>query len=56
MSKDTDTEKVLRETASGPKKVSGDAGSVEQHSISDLIAVDKYLSSKENARKGGPRD
>ena len=46
-----DLNEVLLETASGPKKVSGDAGSVEQHSISDLIAADKYLASKE-ATKG----
>lgn len=28
---------ILLETVSGPRKVSSDAGSVEQHSISDLI-------------------
>ncbi len=49
----TGIEKVLLETASGPKKVSGDAGSVEQHAISDLIAADKYLSSKEAAKGRG---
>jgi hypothetical protein len=49
----TGIEKVLLETVSGPKKVSGDAGSVEQHSISDLIEADKYLSSKEAAKGRG---
>lgn len=45
--------KTILETAAGPKKVSGDAGSVEQHSISDLIAADKYLASKEVAKGRG---
>ena len=45
--------KAILETASGPKKVSGDAGSVEQHSISDLIEADKYLASKEAAKGKG---
>ncbi len=48
-----DLTEVLLETASGPKKVSGDAGSVEQHAISDLIAADKYLASKEAAKGRG---
>lgn len=30
----------------GPAKVSGDAGSVEQHSIQELIDADRYLASK----------
>lgn len=51
--KKPDLAEVLLETASGPKKVSGDAGSVEQHSISDLIEADKYLSSKEAAKGRG---
>ena len=46
-------EEVLLENAAGPKKVSGDAGSVEQHSISDLIKADKYLASKGAAKSHG---
>ena len=34
---------TLRENATGPAKVAGDAGSVEQHSLPDQIAADRYL-------------
>ena len=33
--------------ASGLKKASNDAGSVEQHPIADQIAADRYLASKQ---------
>jgi hypothetical protein len=36
----------IRENTTGPKKVQGDAGSVEQHSLPDQIAADRYLASK----------
>ena len=49
----SELEQVLRENAAGPKKVSGDAGSVERHSIADLIEADKYLASKEAAKSHG---
>lgn len=49
----SELEQILREIVAGPKKVSGDAGSVEQHSIGDLIEADKYLSSKEAAKSRG---
>ena len=39
-------EDALTNALSGPARVSGDAGSVEQHSIPDLIQADKYLSGK----------
>lgn len=38
---------TIRENAAGPKKASGDAGSIEQHSLADQIAADKHLSSKQ---------
>lgn len=44
---------AIRESAAGPKKVAGDAGAVEQHSISELIEADKYLASKEAAKSRG---
>ena len=49
MSQDDSSEKkgleeVLLENAAGLKKVSGDAGSVEQHSISDLIKANIAIS------------
>ena len=38
---------TIRENAAGPKRASGDSGSVEQHSLADQIAADKHLASKE---------
>jgi hypothetical protein len=40
---------TIRENAKGPAKVSGDAGSVEQHPLSEQIEADRYLQSKEAA-------
>ena len=45
----SEIENAITENATGPKKVSGDAGSVEQHSLKDQIAADKYLASKKAA-------
>lgn len=47
-----DLDQVIRENAAGPAKASGDAGSVEQHSLADQIEADRYLASKNAARKG----
>jgi len=44
---------TIRENAAGPKRASGDAGSVEQHALADQIAADKYLASKEAAKSKG---
>ncbi len=46
-----DLEAKIHENATGPARVSGDAGSVEQHSLSDQIAADRYLASKDAAKK-----
>ena len=43
----------IQENAVGPKKASGDSGSVEQHSLADQIAADKYLESKKASRAKG---
>ena len=43
----------LRENASGPKRASGDSGSIEQHPLADQIAADRYLASKKAAKSGG---
>ena len=40
----------IKENAAGPRKASGDSGSVEQHSLADQIAADKYLESKQASR------
>lgn len=41
-----DLENTIEQNAKGPAKVSGDAGSVEQHPLPDQIAADRYLSAK----------
>ncbi len=45
-----DLQDAIRDNATGPAKASGDAGSVEQHKLSDLIAADRHLASKEAAQ------
>lgn len=48
-----DLDDTIRDNADGPAKASGDAGSVEQHKLSDQIAADRYLNSKKAARSKG---
>jgi hypothetical protein len=43
----------IKENAAGPRKASGDSGSVEQHGLADQIAADKYLESKKASRAKG---
>ena len=43
----------LRENAAGPRRASGDSGSIEQHPLADQIAADRYLASKQAARSKG---
>jgi hypothetical protein len=40
----------IRQNAEGPAKAAGDAGSVEQHKLTEQIAADKYLAAKEAAK------
>lgn len=42
---------AIESNATGPKRASDGAGSVEQHSIQDQIAADKHLASKEALKK-----
>lgn len=44
---------AIETSATGPKRASGDSGSVEQHSLLDQIAADKYLASKTASRSSG---
>ena len=44
---------VIEQNAAGPRKASGDSGSVEQHSLTDQIAADKHLASKQAAAGRG---
>jgi len=46
-------ENNIRDNATAPKRASGDSGSVEQHSLQDQIAADKFLESKKASRKKG---
>ena len=43
----------IKTNAEGPKKATGDAGSIEQHGLADQIAADKYLESKKASRAKG---
>jgi len=43
-------EAKILENAQGPASVSGDAGSVQQHNLSEQIEVDRYLASKKAAK------
>ena len=44
---------TIRDNAAGPKRASGDSGSVEQHSLKDQLEADRYLASKKAARSKG---
>ena len=48
-----DLSEIIKQNAEGPAKASGDAGSMEQHSLPDQIAADRYLESKKAARSKG---
>lgn len=50
---DTHIEHSIEENAAGPKKASGDAGAIEQHSLTDQIAADKHLASKRAMHRKG---
>jgi hypothetical protein len=50
----TDTlDTTIQTNATGPRRASGDSGSVEQHGLADQIAADKYLESKKASRAKG---
>ncbi|MCA9249802.1 MAG: hypothetical protein KDA54_01590 [Phycisphaerales bacterium] len=44
---------AILDSATGPKRAQGDAGSVEQHSLKDQIEADKYLASKTATASAG---
>lgn len=46
-----DLKDTIRQNASGPAKASGDAGSVEQHKLTDQVEAAKFLASKEAVKK-----
>ena len=43
---------IIRDAAAGPKRVRGDQGEVESHSLAEQIAADRYLSSKQATKRG----
>jgi len=43
-------DETIRQNAQGPAKAAGDAGSVEQHKLTDQIEADRYLASKQAAK------
>ena len=45
-----DLDDTIQQNAQGPARVSGDAGSVEQHKLPDQIEADRYLASKKAAK------
>lgn len=47
-----ETEDTILENALAPKRASGDSGSMEQHSIEDQIAADRYKRAKQTATRG----
>ena len=47
-----DLEQNIRDNAAGPKRAQADSVSVEQHSLTEQIEADRYLSSKVAAKKG----
>jgi len=44
-------EQAIRDNLAGPRRAQGDSGSVEQHSLQDMIAADKYLAQKAAASR-----
>lgn len=49
----SDLSDQIEDAAAAPKKVQNDAGSVEAHSLDELIAADRYLASKAAAQSAG---
>ncbi len=46
-------EDTIRQNAAGPKRAKGDSAEMEQHSLPDQIAADRYLASKNATKKKG---
>lgn len=44
---------AIRRNARGPRRARGDSCEMEQHSLADQIAADRYLESKKAARARG---
>ena len=44
---------AIEQNATGPRRASGDSGSIEQHSLPDQIAVEKFKQSRAAMRAAG---
>ena len=51
--KSSELRDAILENAKGPKRVQGDSGSVEQHSLKDQIEAEKFLNSKKATQGNG---
>ena len=51
MADEPNLEDAIRENAAGPKRAEGDSVVVKQHSLTDQIEADRYLSSKDAVKK-----
>ena len=47
-----DLAETICTNAEGPKRARGDSGEMEQHSLTDQIAADRYLNSKQAMKSG----
>jgi hypothetical protein len=50
----TDLTDTIIETLQNPKRVQSEVGSVENQSVQDVIAADKYLKQQAAAKSGRP--
>ena len=50
---DDTIKEAIEQNATGPRRASGDSGSVEQHPLPDQIASDRYVASRNASRKKG---
>jgi hypothetical protein len=48
-----DLDETIEQAAQTPARMAGDAGSVDQRSVAEIIAADKYLASKAQSRRTG---
>ncbi|MFH1022118.1 MAG: hypothetical protein V1809_01875 [Planctomycetota bacterium] len=48
-----DVNKAIQKNARGPKRVKGDSVEMEQHGLTDQIAADRYLASKQATKARG---
>ena len=51
--KTSELKDAILENAKGPKRVQGDSGSVEQHSLKDQIEAERFLQSKKATQGTG---